>query len=235
MNIAVFVTIWSAGMSSADLNTKVLNAALEFLKTKTAVNAVEIYTPEPGDVPRMDESAVPALIVQIDMDDADAAKTLVQSDPFQHLFMDKGAYPAPIEKIKLEITEAVHFPLPGMATPPPRTAPLSFMVRYYGPVKNAADFADFYTGHHPPILSKFPGIRNVLCYLPLNWRGSGEVLDDRLIIGNEVVFDDLDALKRALESDVLAEAQADSKHFKAFGESTHHAMHRERVYSRQGE
>jgi len=235
MTIAVFVTIWSAGMSSAELNTRILDAPLALLKTERNVNAVEIYTPESGDVPRMDESPVPTIIVQIDLDDADAAKTLVQSDKFQQVFMDKNAYPAPVEKINLEITEAVHFPLPSIAAPPPRTAPLSFVVRYYGPVRNAAEFVEFYTGHHPPILGKFPGIRNVLCYLPLDWRATGEVADDRLIIGNEVVFDDLNALNRALASDVLAEAQADGRHFQAFGESTHHALHRVRVYTRQGD
>lgn len=232
MNIAVFVTIWSAGMSSADLNSQFLDAPLNFLKTESAVQAVEIYTPDTGDVPKMDDVPAPTIMVQIDMDNADAAEKLTQSSKFQQLFMNTSAYDSPVEDIKLEITEAVHFPVSGQDTPLQRTAPLSFVVRYYGPVKDASEFADFYSKHHPPILAKFEGIRNVLCYLPLNWRSSGEVLDDSLIIGNEVVFDDLDALKRALKSDVLAEAQEDSKHFQAFGSSTHHAMQRKRVYSR---
>lgn len=219
-------------MSSADLTSQFLDAPLNFLKTEGAVQAVEIYIPDTGDVPQMDDVPAPKIIVQIDMDSADAAKNLTQSSKFQRLFMDTSAYAATVENIKLEITEAVHFPVSGRNTPLQRTAPLSFVVRYYGPVKDASEFADFYTKHHPPILGKFEGIRNVLCYLPLNWRAGGEILDNRLIIGNEVVFDDLDALKRALKSDVLAEAQEDSKHFQAFGSSTHHAMQRQRVYSR---
>jgi hypothetical protein len=235
MNIAVFVTIWSAGISSADLDEKFRGASLDFLKSNDAVQAVETYTPEPGDVPRMDDVPAPTIIIQIDVDDAAAAETLVQSDKFQQLFIDKGAYAAAVEKINLEILEPVHFPLPGLETPPPRTAPLSFVVRYYGPVKDASHFVDFYTSHHPPILSKFEGIRNVLCYLPLDWRTTKEVSDERLIIGNEVVFDDLDALKRALQSDVLEEAIADGASFPPFGHNSHHAMHRERIYSRQDE
>jgi hypothetical protein len=232
MNIAVFVSIWSADNSSVDLNNRFLGAPLDFLKGENAVHAVEIYRPETGDVPKMEDIPAPTIIVQIDMNDEDAVQTLVSSDKFQIFFMDKTAYSSAVEEIKLEITEAVHFPLPGNETPPPRTAAMSFVVRYYGPVKDAVEFVDFYTSNHPPILSNFPGIRNVLCYLPMDWQNSGEVIDNRLIIGNEVVFDDLDGLKAALTSDVLPLAQEDSKHFQKFGYSTHHAMHRERVYNR---
>jgi len=232
MNIAIFVTIWSAGISSADMNDKFLDAPLDFLKGESAVHAVEVYTPEPGDVPKMDDVPAPTIIVQIDMNDSDAAKALVESDKFRSVFLDKANFPAPVEDIKLDVTEIVNFPLPGHETPPDRTAALTFVVRYYGPVKNASEFADFYTKNHPPILSQFPDIRNVRCYLPLDWKTTGEVSDNRLIIGNEVVFDDLDALNAALKSDVLPLAKEDSKHFQEYGYSTHHAMHREKVFSR---
>ena len=233
MNIAVFVTIWSAGMSSADLNDHFSGSPLSYLKAEKAVHAVEMYTPEPGDVPVLDDVPAPAIIIQIDMENADAAQTLVQSAKFQQTFMDKSGPGPGIEKINLEVTEAVHFPLAGKETPPPRTAPLSFVVRYYGPVQDGSQFVDLYTEHHPPILAKFEGIRNVLCYLPLHWRTSGEVMDDRLIIGNEVVFDDLDTMKHAFATDVLDKAMEDRKLFQKFGYSTHHAMHRERVFTRQ--
>jgi len=84
--------------------------------------------------------------------------------------------------------------------------------------------------NHPPIVAKFPNIRNVLCYLPLGWRDVGEVTDERLVIGNEVVFDDLESLKGALATEVTEEAIADSEQFESFGYSSHHAMHREMVY-----
>ncbi len=80
--------------------------------------------------------------------------------------------------------------------------------------------------------AKFPGIRNVLCYLPLNWQSMKEITDDYMFLGNEVVFDDLDALNQALASDVMREVQADSEQFAVFGYSTHHAMQRSLVYTR---
>ncbi len=52
-----------------------------------------------------------------------------------------------------------------------------------------------------------------------------------MILGNEVVFDDLDALNRALESDVMPRFKADGERFAEFGSNTHYAMHRERIYT----
>jgi hypothetical protein len=43
------------------------------------------------------------------------------------------------------------------------------------------------------------------------------------------VFDDLAALNRALESDVLPLLIADGKRFASFGSNGHHAMRRERI------
>ncbi|MFT7265658.1 MAG: hypothetical protein ACI9A2_003745, partial [Halioglobus sp.] len=112
-----------------------------------------------------------------------------------------------------------------------RTAALSFVVRYYGPVENQAEFVDFYTKNHPPLLAKFPDIRNVLCYLPMDYEQAGNIGDDSLVIGNEVVFDNLDALNAALASDAMPALSDDSKNFAKYGYSTHHAMYREAVYS----
>jgi hypothetical protein len=57
------------------------------------------------------------------------------------------------------------------------------------------------------------------------------VPDSSMILGNEVVFDDLDALNRALESDVMPVLRADGKRFAEFGFNTHHAMRRERIHA----
>ena len=232
MKFAVFVTIWSAGVSTGDLESSYANEPLAFLKQQDAVQSVEFYTPEPGDVPKLDDIPAPDLIVQIDVDDLNSAQALTESDKFKKLFLDKTAQAAPIEKINLEILQPVNYALPGQESAEARTAPFSFVVRYYGPVNDLAQFVDFYTTNHPPILAKFPGIKNVFCYLPVDWEAGGKIKDDSIVIGNEVVFEDLDTFKKALATDVLKEAMADAELFQEYGYSTHHAMHREFVYQR---
>ncbi|MCL4183529.1 MAG: hypothetical protein KJ011_08795 [Burkholderiaceae bacterium] len=113
--------------------------------------------------------------------------------------------------------------------PAPRAddaAPLSLVVHYYGPVDDAAGFAAHYVAHHPPILARLPGVREVLCYVPAGVALPG-LRADPTVIRNEVRFDSMDALLDALASPVLAELRADSKTFPRFGRSTHYPMTRQ--------
>lgn len=230
MKIALFITIWAAQMSSADLRNYFLDRPLTYLEAVPEVVSIDLFAPDIGTVALFDGSSAPALMIQIDVKTASDAEALVQSDDFRRLILDESAYAGPIEKLTLDVFETVNFPIPGHQTPPPRTAPLSFVVRYYGPTRDEAAFVRFYTENHPPILATFPGIRNVLCYLPLDWRSTKRVPDSSVILGNEVVFDDLDALNLALESDVMPRLRADGRRFAAFGYNTHHAMRREQIY-----
>lgn len=232
MKIALFITIWTAQISPADLRSYFLERPLTFLESVPEIVSVELYLPEAGQVALFDQADAPALMIQIDMNNAADAEALLQSGDFRRLILSESAYAAPIDKLAVDVLETVHFPIPGHQTPPARVAPLSFVVRYYGPTADGAEFARNYTENHPRILATFPGIRNVLCYLPLDWRSTKDVPDSSLILGNEVVFDDLDALNRALESDVLPRLRADSSRFAEFGFNTHHAMRRERIYTK---
>ncbi len=233
MNVTIFMSIWSSGVSATDLSGYFRGAPLDWLKLQQGIRTVEIYTPEPGDVPILDDVPAPAIIVQIDVEAEGAARQLVKNENFKQQFTNDKSAGEGIETIRLELTEAVHYPVGAETAPVPRTAPLSFVVRYYGPVVDPVQFVEFYTENHPQILARFPAIRNVLCYLPLGWRESGAIENDGLVIGNEVVFDDLDALKHSMTTPVQEEALEDSYQFQDFGYSTHHAMHRELVYSRE--
>ncbi|MFT4823165.1 MAG: hypothetical protein ACJAUG_003582 [Halioglobus sp.] len=231
MKVAVFVTIWALGISPADLKQYHLGEPLAYLKDAPGVEVVEYYSPYPGDLPKMDDVPSPVSIVQIDLASREQAQALVGDSDFQKLFVDSPYFSASAEKVRVEIVQPVQYDIPGHASPPPRTAALSFVVRYYGPVENQAEFVDFYTKNHPPLLAKFPDIRNVICYLPMDYEQAGNIGDDSLVIGNEVVFDNLDALNAALASDAMPALSDDSKNFAKYGYSTHHAMYREAVYS----
>lgn len=234
MKISIFVTIWIAGFPAANLSDYFMADPLALLKSNPNVAAVEFYTPERSKerVHNMDDVAAPTLIVQIDVDSPEDAKSLKESEAFEKLFTDKLSFEKPADKINVEILETINFNLPGEDKPKPRIAPMSFVVRYYGPTKDGSDFADYYINHHPQIMANFPGVRNVICYLPPDWRSMDEITDNRMIIGNEVVFDDLESFKTALASDVFPELEADGENFPPWGYSTHHAMHRELIYTR---
>ncbi|MCY4155226.1 MAG: hypothetical protein OXD47_00730 [Gammaproteobacteria bacterium] len=232
MNVSVFVTMWMTAMSSVTLNDHFLGEPLAFLKTNDQVNSVEFYTPYTGAVPKLDDIPAPHLLIEIKVKSWEGAQTLTAASNFKRLFTEKTGILAGAEKINVEILEAVHYDIPGPQATPARTAPFSFVVRYYGPVANAADFTEFYTRNHPPLLAQFPNIRNVLCYLPRAWNTRTELTDDTLILGNEVVFDNIEDFVAAIESDAMGPVMADGDRFESYGYSSHHAMHRKVVFSR---
>lgn len=232
MNISVFVTIWMTAVSTVALNDHFLAAPLSFLKSNEAVSAVEFYSPYTGAVPRMDDIPAPHLLMEIQVDSEAAANALTDSAQFKQHFINKAGILAGADKINLEVLEAVQYDIPGHSSPPARTAAYSFVVRYYGPVADAGDFTDFYVKNHPPLLAQFPKVRNVLCYLPIGWRDRGEIGNDALIHGNEVVFDSNEDFMAAIKSEAMGPVRADSKLFKPFGYNSHHAMHRKLVYRR---
>ena len=79
----------------------------------------------------------------------------------------------------------------------------------------------------PPIMADMPGIRNVLCYVPATWSNSAPIPSSGCILGNEAVFDSLDALNTALASDVRHRLREDYKSFPVKpGPNTHYAMQR---------
>ena len=101
------------------------------------------------------------------------------------------------------------------------------MVRYFAPVSDENLFRSNYLENHPPIMADMPGIRNVLCYVPATWSNSAPIPSSGCILGNEAVFDSLDALNTGLASDVRHRLREDYKSFPVKpGPNTHYAMQR---------
>jgi hypothetical protein len=129
------------------------------------------------------------------------------------------------------------YPVVEGATPAPLQAPFSYVVRYHRPADEEAAFVKDYLASHPPIEARLPGIRAIMCYLPLNEPPDGDLRDARdllpsadYMIGNEVVFDDAASFNIAMASPVREELRA---HFRALprfaGANTHYPMLRRRL------
>jgi len=120
--------------------------------------------------------------------------------------------------------------LPDAPAPAPLAAPFSYVVRYHRPAEDEELFVRHYLETHPPLLVRFPGIRNVICYIPLRWQAAPGIANADYMLGNEVVFDHLDAFNAAMTLPLRHELRA---HFRALppftGRNTHYAMERRRV------
>lgn len=122
-------------------------------------------------------------------------------------------------------------PVAGETAPSTLTVPLSYVVRYHRPAADEALFVRHYIETHPPLLGRLPGIRNVMCYVPLSWHHPDGLPSADYLIGNEVAFAHHDAFNAAMASAVRHELRAHCNAFPAYsGRNTHFAMHRTRLF-----
>lgn len=113
----------------------------------------------------------------------------------------------------------------AFATPAPAALPVpcTLLVEYLGRCEDPQAWLDHYDAHHPPIMVRFPAVREVATYrpaadLPLP---PGAIAASALQ-RNKVVFDTAAALAHALASPILREMRADRDAFPPFdGHATH--------------
>jgi uncharacterized protein (TIGR02118 family) len=182
--------------------------------------ACDLFLPHPdhAQAPIFKDGPPPAAILEFRAQSADLLEAIAADSGLGRLLGKPANWRAGHFLVRRQ-------PVAGEAEASARTAPLSFVVRYFGPTADPAHFARHYVENHPPILARFPKIRNVLCYVPTGRFPDG-FAEEPCIIRNEVVFESLADLAAALNSPILVDLRADSKTFAAFGFSTHHAMMR---------
>lgn len=227
MSYCLFLTYEGSSVHSTALYAWVRNACRQWLTAETPRIEVDLFRPAYGDVARFDDGPAPAAMLEISAT-RDILLDLVAGDQFNQTFNKDALERVPGLELSIGLFRRLATPVAGAGSTVPRTANFSFVVRYYGPSPDEQAFQEFYTTNHPPILARFPAIRNVFCYLPEPMPAT-RVLRSDVMLGNEVVFDDLAGLNAALKSDVLADLKADSARFPPFGHSTHHAMLREKL------
>ena len=98
----------------------------------------------------------------------------------------------------------------------------SYFVRYEGEAESLDAFLDYYRRHHVPILARFPGIRRIVLHTPVAWQDPFPVKPDRFAVIAQMVFDSVDDLNRALQSEARAEARGDFAYFPPFQGSVYH-------------
>jgi len=225
MRFCLFMTYEADPGTAAGLAQWFESEPRAWLAKQSGLLKADLFAPDPDKALFFDDGAAPAAMVQIDTERLETLEALIWESDFKRLFLDE-----PLARVSdiwpsFGIFRAIETPVAGQALPQPRTAPMSFVVRYYGPMPDMTAFHDFYVANHMPLLATFPDIRNVYAYLPVAWRNPG-LPPSKVLLGNEVVFDSVASLNDALHSDVITALQQDSSQFPPFGHSTHHAMRR---------
>jgi uncharacterized protein (TIGR02118 family) len=163
------------------------------------------YTPDRVRDPYLDDGAPPQTVAQLYFDSLaslEAAAAAIRGPWIAEAF-------------------SVHvFPVPQPGAPA-----CTYLVAYEGPAEDEAAWHAHYLAHHPPIMARLPGIRELEVYLPVDWRCPAKLTRVRHLQRNKVAFDDVAALGAALASPVRVEMRKDYAKLPPFsGRVTHYAM-----------
>lgn len=231
MSYSLFA-IYEASGSQAPVIADALRAAMSVCPVGLSKHmTADLFLPEPEPVVLFDDGPAPAAILQVSVSTRASLEEVADNAWFRNSFLN---VPAAFDSVSFGAFLVRPSPVAGGDAALSRSAGLSFVVRYYGPMLDEDAFVDFYTANHPPILARLPKIRNVFCYLPQPLpKRDLPPAEVRFI--NEVVFDDVRNLNAALQSEVIADLKADSARFPPYGHSTHHAMRRERLLTQEVE
>ncbi len=231
MTVSLFLSYFGAADGGPILRRWFGDGPAEVLRHADGIAGLELYTPEASHDPFLDDGEGPLLIAEFGFSQLAALEKTAGSNDFRTWLCDLSRLPVKDCRVTCEAFEVLPSPVAGESQPVPRTAPVSYVVRYYRPAGNEEKFVAHYLDHHPALLGEFARIRNVLCYLPLTWANQTGLAESGCLLGNEVVFDSLEDLDAALASDVRQRLRQDYDVFRDWaGPNTHFAMTRSRPW-----
>ena len=171
---------------------------------------LHVYTPGRAHDPFLNDGAPPPLVLQFYFDSLPELESAL-SDPL-----------APVKAI-CEVQAMLVRPF---AVPEPRPDPLcTYLVAYEGSADDENAWHAYYLAHHPVLMARLPGIRELEIYTPVQWSSPPGWRRAQCMQRNKVAFDSAEALSAALDSPVRKEMRADYAKLPAFsGRVTHYPM-----------
>src|SRR5690242_9686241 len=202
---------------------------MDVVATTPALRRGLVFTPEATSDPykSVDDVAPPQLALELYFERIDQLEhALARNGHLQQL-----AQPDTLPSLAgVEATQqamvARPFPVPDAAfKTEPGGLPCTYLVHYAGSAEDLNAWNDYYLRHHPPVMARFPGIREIEVCTRLDWCGFLPWRRVDYMQRNKVVFDSAAALTAALNSPVREEMRADFKQFPPFsGGNAHYPM-----------
>ncbi len=221
MTVSWFVTFRRPGSRVTDSD---MRHAAEILTALGGVEAALLFTPAGAHDPYLNDGAPPPLAIQVKFTAIEALEAASRG-PVAGLAALPSLAGAEIGEQAM-LTRVFPVPDPSIADAPRCT----YLVAYEGEAEDMNAWLSHYIGHHPPIMARFPGIREIEIYSRLDWCSATGWRRENAMQRNKVVFDSPEALTAALNSPVRHEMREDFARFPPFsGGNTHFPMWTVRV------
>jgi uncharacterized protein (TIGR02118 family) len=210
MTVSLFLAFRDPGNRTLRVGDGDLARFVDIVATTPNLSRALVYTPVTAEDPYLKDQAPPALAAHLyftDIEPLEAA--LARNGPLQALAaLTSLAGAAASQQAML----ARSYPVPD-AVLRGGTKRCSYLVSYEGAAEDLNAWLDHYITQHPPIMARFPGIREIEVCTRIDWRSFLPWRRADSMLRNKVVFDDAAALSAALASPIRHEMRADYKSF----------------------
>ena len=180
-----------------------------------------IFTPSNTSDPYLDDGPPPQLALQLYFDDIALLEAALAANGHPQRL---GVLESVGASQQAMLVRRYPVPDPTFRTPPGEL-PCTYLVAYEGAAEDLPAWLSHYIADHPPIMARFPGIRQIEIYTCIDWCGGLPWPRVAHMQRNKVVFDNQAALTAALNSPVRHEMRAAFHRFPPFsGPVTHFPM-----------
>ncbi|ODU55893.1 MAG: hypothetical protein ABS99_06685 [Acetobacteraceae bacterium SCN 69-10] len=224
MRFCHFITFERAGAAPPAAELAGLSAVLA---ATPGLDHALLHLPASAHDPYLHDGASPALALQLYFAEIAALEAALAPDGRLQALADPALLPSLRGATVTQQAMLVRrFPVPepdsGVAE---EAAQCTYLVSYQGAAEDLDAWLAHYIAEHPPIMARFPGIRQIEITTRLDWLGSLPFARVAYMQRNKVVFDSPAALTAALASPVRDEMRADFHRFPPFtGPTTHFPM-----------
>jgi hypothetical protein len=227
MQFSYFAVFDRAERADMRLSPGDLARVIELARTTPLLRKALVYTPESTRDPYLDDGPSPPLALQLYFDDlAHLEAALARGGHLQSLAA-AGALPSLAgATVRQQAMLTRPFPVPDARfRTPAGSLPCTYLVHYPGVAEDFNEWLAHYIAHHPPIMARFPDIREIEIYTRIDWCGFLPWPRDDHMQRNKVVFDSAAALTAALNSPVRHAMRADFNQFPPYtGSNLHYPM-----------
>ena len=98
----------------------------------------------------------------------------------------------------------------------------SYVVHYIGPAEDMNAWLTHYVDHHPPLMARFPGVRQLEILSRIDWIDAMPWTRVQHMQRNRILFDSPEALGAALQSPVRLEMRGDFNQFPPYEGGNQH-------------
>ncbi len=213
MTVSLFLAFRDPGNRTLRVDDGDRARFADIIATTPNLSRALIHTPVTAEDPYLNNQSPPALAAQLyftDIEPLEAA--LARNGPLQALAaLASLAGAAASQQAML----ARSYPVPDAASRDGKKR-CSYLVSYEGEAEDLNAWLDHYITQHPPIMARFPGIREIEVCTRIDWRSFLPWPRSGSMLRNKVVFDDAAALSAALASPVRHEMREDYKSLPPF-------------------